>query len=346
MMMRQMIMPEPGVVEFREVEIPEVGEQDVKLRIRAIGICGSDIHVFHGTHPYTGYPVVQGHEVCGDVVEVGGAVTDVQVGDRVVVQPQVACGTCEQCVAGMYHICDELKVMGFQTTGLGSDYYVLPANRVTVVPGDMSSFETAGLEPLAVAVHAVARPATVKDKSVLVIGGGPVGNLVAQVAKALGASKVLLSELSPYRRQMAEDCGIQLVGDGSLPVTPEQTREAFGGALADVVFECVGAGATVASTLDLVRKGGTVVIVGVVGAPVAINMGFVQDHELTIVGSAMYQDPDFTEAARLVAEGLVRVDFLVSRVMPFDEYPEAYKVADTERDSLMKVYVEVSNSDG
>ncbi|WP_297747412.1 zinc-binding dehydrogenase [uncultured Tessaracoccus sp.] len=345
MTMRQMIMPEPGKVEFREAEIPSVGPGEVKLRIRALGICGSDIHVFHGTHPYTGYPVVQGHEVCGDIVEVAPDVRGPKVGDRVVVQPQVACGTCEQCVAGLYHICDELKVMGFQTVGLGSDFYVLPAQRVTVVPEGTDRFEAAALEPLAVAVHAVDRVLTVEGKAVLVIGGGPVGNLTAQVARAMGASKVILSELSPYRRDKAAECDIALVGDGSAPATPDQVRDAFGGVLADIVFECVGAMPTVAGTLDLVRKGGTVVVVGVVGELVPMNMGFVQDHELTIFGSAMYQDQDFVAASKLVAEGKVNLKVLVSRVVPFEQYPDAYRIADTERNSLMKVYVDLGDAE-
>ena len=344
MRMRQMVMPKPGSVEIREVEVPTVGPGEVKIRVRAIGICGSDIHVFHGTHPYTSYPVVQGHEVSGTVVEVAADVSSVQVGDLVVVQPQMTCGHCPQCRSGMYHICDELKVMGFQTTGLGSEFYVLPAHRLTVLPPSLDKFRAAAVEPLAVAVHAVKLPPAVEGKDVLVIGGGPVGNLTAQVARALGARKVVLSELSPYRRELAAQCGIEIIGDGHSPITPDEVRDVFDGRLADVVFECVGAAATVASTIELTRKGGAVVIVGVVGAPVALDMGLVQDRELKIFGSAMYQDRDYVVAADLVAEGKVELGILVSRVLPFEEYLLAYTIADTQRDSLMKVYVELPES--
>ena len=119
--MKQAIMTSPGVIEYNEVPVPAVGDDQIKVRMKRIGICGSDIHVNHGKHPYTSYPVVQGHEVSAQVVEIGKNVTNVKVGDKVTIQPQVVCGKCYPCTHGMYNDCEVLKVMGFQTTGMACD---------------------------------------------------------------------------------------------------------------------------------------------------------------------------------------------------------------------------------
>jgi L-iditol 2-dehydrogenase len=119
--MKQAIMTTPGVIEYVEVEAPEAGPGQIKVKMKRIGVCGSDIHVYHGKHPFTSYPVVQGHEISAEVVDVGEGVTDFRPGDKVTIQPQVVCGECYPCTHGMYNDCNELKVMGFQTTGLASD---------------------------------------------------------------------------------------------------------------------------------------------------------------------------------------------------------------------------------
>ena len=125
--MLKAIMTSPGNIEFNDVPIPGVNKGELLIRIMKIGVCGSDIHVYHGKHPYTSYPVVQGHEVSGEVTKVGVDVTNFKVGDKVTIQPQLVCGRCYPCTHGNYHICDELKVMGFQTMGAASEYFAIDA---------------------------------------------------------------------------------------------------------------------------------------------------------------------------------------------------------------------------
>ena len=136
--MRQAVMTAPGQIEFRDVEKPVPGDDEVLLQTCRIGVCGSDIHVYHGLHPYTGYPVVQGHEVGGVVAALGKNVTGLKVGDKITFMPQVTCGKCYPCTHGMYHICESLKVMGFQTGGAAQDYFALPAENVLKLPVCMS----------------------------------------------------------------------------------------------------------------------------------------------------------------------------------------------------------------
>ena len=141
--MLQQVMTNPGEITFREVPVPEVKDDQVLVKIRNIGICGSDIHVYHGKHPFTKYPVTQGHEVSGEIAEIGKNVSGFQIGQKVTIEPQVYCGHCYPCRHGKYNLCEELKVMGFQTTGTASEYFAVDASKVTPIPEDMSYEEGA-----------------------------------------------------------------------------------------------------------------------------------------------------------------------------------------------------------
>ena len=193
--MLQAVMTEPGAILIHEVAIPEIAPDQVLIQVRRIGVCGSDIHVYHGLHPYTGYPVVQGHEVSGVIMQVGAQVKELAVGDRAVFMPQVTCGECYPCRHGMYHICDNLKVMGFQTGGAAQEYFAVNAAMVLNVPESISLDQAAMVEPVSVAVHALRRYGEVRGRKVVVLGAGTIGNLVAQVAQA-GGAQVLITDIS------------------------------------------------------------------------------------------------------------------------------------------------------
>ena len=168
--MIQQVMTAPGEIIFREVPIPKPEAGQVLIKIQRIGICGSDIHVYHGKHPFTSYPVTQGHEVSGEVAALGEGVETFAVGQKVTIEPQVFCGHCHPCTHGKYNLCEELKVMGFQTTGTASQYFAVDASKVTPLPDAMSYEEGAMIEPLAVAVHAVRRAGDVSGQKIAEIG--------------------------------------------------------------------------------------------------------------------------------------------------------------------------------
>lgn len=338
--MIQATMVKPGEIIFSDVPVPEVKPDQIKVKMKNIGVCGSDIHVNHGKHPYTSYPVVQGHEVSAEVVEVGSEVTNVKVGDKVTIQPQVVCGKCYPCTHGMYNDCEELKVMGFQTTGMASEYFVVDAKKALALPKNMSYEHGAMIEPLAVAVHAVRRFGDITGKKVLVLGGGPIGNLVAQTAKGMGAEAVLLSELSQYRLEAAKKCGITTVDPNSEDLL-EAIIKNFGDDRADVTFECIGINPTMKQAIEYARKGSTIVVVGVFGDIANVNMGFVQDHELTLVGSAMYREEDYIKAIELVGAGLIEFDTLITHRFKFKDYKQAYDLIDQAKDKAMKVMIEM-----
>ena len=193
--MLQEVMTAPREIRFDRVPVPTAGPGQVLVKIKRIGICGSDIHVYHGKHPYTKYPVTQGHEVSGQVAALGEGVTQFQVGQRVTIEPQVYCGECYPCTHGKYNLCENLKVMGFQTTGTASEYFAVDASKVTALPAGMSYDEGAMLEPLAVTVHAARRAGDVAGKKVCVLGCGPIGILLVQSLKAFGAAEVMATGL-------------------------------------------------------------------------------------------------------------------------------------------------------
>lgn len=339
--MKQAVMTQPGQIEFRQVEKPAITDHEILMQTRRIGVCGSDIHVYHGMHPYTSYPVVQGHEVSGVVADVGRAVDSVAVGDKVTFTPQVVCGECYPCRNGMYHICEALKVMGFQTGGAAQEYFVLPEWNVFKLPDELSLDHAALIEPVAVAAHALRRGGDVAGKQVLVLGAGTIGNLVAQVARAFGAAAVMITDISDYKLTKATACGV----DFAINTTRDDLNAAIlrdlGPARADLILECVGVQATATEAVKCARKGTTIVVVGVFGQPPVVDLGLVQDRELSLVGTLMYQKNDYSVAIELVAGGKLHLDELFTHRFPFDAYLDAYHAIEAAHGEYMKVIIEL-----
>jgi L-iditol 2-dehydrogenase len=340
--MLQAVMTSPGIIEFSEVTVPEIEDNQVLVKIMRIGICGSDIHVYHGKHPYTSYPVVQGHEVSALVVKIGQDVKNIEVGDKVTIQPQVFCGKCYSCTHGKYHICDKLKVMGFQTTGMASEYFAVDSEKVLKLPADLSYDLGAMIEPLAVAVHAVSRGGEVKGKKVLVLGAGPIGNLVAQCAKAMGAEQVMITDLSEYRLKTAEECGIDYCVNTSSQDLGAEILNKFGPDRADLILECVGVNPTMEQAVTYARKGSDIIVVGVFGEKARIDLGLVQDRELRLIGTLMYQERDYIKAIELVGSNKIKLEPLITDYFDFKDYIKAYEHIEEKRDKSMKVIIRVN----
>ena len=339
--MKQAVMTAPGKIEFRDVPPPAPAAGQVLVRMKRIGVCGSDIHVYHGKHPYTSYPVVQGHEVSGLVERLGPGVKDFTPGEPVTFQPQVTCGKCYPCQHGQYHICDSLKVMGFQTDGAAQELFAVDAAKVLHLPRGMSLEHGAMMEPLAVAVHALARGGGAAGKKVVVLGAGPIGNLVAQAAKGAGASDVILSDVSDYRLELAARCGLPRGVNPTKVDLGEEIRRRFGESKADLILECVGAQKTIESAVAVARKGTDIVVVGVYGDKPVVDMGLVQDRELRLIGTLMYQEPDWKQAIALVDAKKVNLEPLVTDRYPFDRYLDAYHYIEANREKAMKVMITV-----
>lgn len=205
----------------------------------------------------------QGHEVSGEIVEVGESVQHLKPGQKVTIEPQVTCGHCHPCRHGKYNLCEELKVMGFQTTGTASEYFVCNQMYVTPVPEELSFEEAAMIEPLAVAVHAVKQMGDINGLDVVVIGAGPIGNLVAQSAKGMGARKVMITDISDMRLVKAKECGIDYRVNTLKKDFNEAMLETFGPDKADVIYDCAGNDISMGQAIAHARKGSAIVLVAV-----------------------------------------------------------------------------------
>ena len=339
--MLQQVMTNPGEIIFREVPIPKTGADQVLIKIMNIGICGSDIHVYHGKHPITKYPVTQGHEVSGEIVEVGNGIEGLHAGQKVTIEPQVYCGHCHPCRHGKYNLCEELKVMGFQTTGTASEYFAVDASKVTPIPDEMSYEEGAMIEPLAVAVHGVKQVGDVDGMNIAVLGAGPIGNLVAQAAKGMGAAKVMITDVSDLRLEKARECGIDVCVNTRNENFGEAMVKAFGPDKADVIYDCAGNNVTMGQAIKYARKGSTIVLVAVFAGMAEIDLAVANDHELDIKSTMMYRHDDYVDAIQLTNDGKVHLKPLISKTFAFQDYLKAYQYIDANRETTMKVLIRV-----
>jgi 2-desacetyl-2-hydroxyethyl bacteriochlorophyllide A dehydrogenase len=338
--MRQAIMTSPGKIELHDVPSPSPGKGEVLIRIQRIGVCGSDVHVWHGKHPYTSYPVVQGHEFSAVVENIGKNVRGIQVGIKVTATTQVVCGECNPCKRGDYHICDTLKVQGFQVPGVAQDFFVTKAEQLVPLPDSFSFEQGALVEPISVAVHGVARVNNIVGKNVVVFGAGPIGNLVGQVAQAEGAY-VLITDISDYRLEIAQKCRLKNTFNSKNKSLKDEVNNVFGKKGFDVAFECVGTEATMTDTIENIQKGGTIVVVGVFAMKSRINLGFVQDRELILMGTLMYKFEDYIRSVELIDSGKVLTEPLFSKHFPFNQYADAYRYIDQKRNNTMKVFIDL-----
>jgi L-iditol 2-dehydrogenase/threonine 3-dehydrogenase len=334
-------MTSPGTIEFRQVSEPgHLKDDEILLSIKKIGICGSDVHVFHGKHPATPYPVVQGHEYAALVEAIGKHVSKVKKGMKVTARPQLVCGACGPCLRGQYNACQQLKVEGFQAPGVAQDLFVVNEDRVVVLKENMTFEQGAMIEPAAVAAHATYR-VDLRGKNVVVSGAGTIGNLVAQFSKARGAKKVLISDISDYRLGIAEQCGLEGLLNVKISSFKDGIDAFFAGKGFQVGFEAAGVKDSLDVLMQYVEKGGEVVILGVYEENPVVNMFYLGEHELNVFGSMMYRHEDFERAAEMIASGSIVTEPLLTKTFPFEKYQEAYRYIQKEGERSMKVMIDM-----
>lgn len=335
----------PHEIEMIEVETPVAGDlqdNEILLKIHKIGVCGSDIHVWHGQHPFVKYPVVQGHEYSAHVVAVGKGVTTVAPGDKATARPQLVCGKCGPCRSGRPNVCEELRVQGFQAPGCAQPFFIVPESRVIKCAPHLDYEKIALMEPCAVGIHA-SRRVDVRDKNVVVTGAGTIGNLVAQAVKGRGAKKVLITDISDLRLEKARECGLMYTANTARESFHDAVKNAFGDEGFQCAFEVSGAQKCIDDLVMSVEKGSDIVIVAVFSNKPNIDMSVVNEHELRIVGSMMYLHDDYLLAAEMLADGRLEVGPLVTQRFDFREYADAYDCIDSRREECMKVIIDLEN---
>ena len=332
----------------KQVAPPELRPGMVLLRVRRVGICGSDMHYFE--HGYCGAfvpsrPFILGHELTADVAAVAADVTAPAVGARVTVNPARACGFCDYCKAGRGNLCRQTIMLGSGSTtpptdGAFAEFVTVRADQCHILPAELVDGLGAMMEPFAVALHAVKRAGSVSGKKVLVTGGGPIGLLVLLTARAFGATPVALSDVVAGRRASALKLGADAALDPAAKILPEQVRELTGDGF-DVIFEASGAPPALRQAFSLVRPGGTIVQIGTLGTDdVPLPANQVMAREIQFIGSFRYGNV-FDEAIQLVSSGRVNLEPLISQVFPLEEVPQAMSRA-FAKDEVIKVQIEVN----
>lgn len=346
--MRQAILVAPKHIGFKEVAEPKAADltaHQILVNIKRIGICGSEIHSYHGLHPATFYPVVQGHEYSGVVMAVGSEVTVCKPGDHITARPQLVCGKCNPCKRGQYNVCEHLRVQAFQADGAAQDFFVVDDDRVAKLPEGMSLDYGAMIEPSAVGAHASNRT-DVKGKNVVVSGAGTIGNLIAQFCIARGAKNVLITDVSDLRLAKARECGIKHTLNITKKTLKEAAQELFGEEGYQVGFEVAGVEVSIRSLMETIEKGSDIVVVAVFAKDPALSMFYLGEHELRLIGSMMYRHEDYLTAIDYVSKGIVNLKPLVSNRFAFEEYDDAYKFIDTHRETSMKVLIDFEQKPG
>ncbi|MFB8200483.1 zinc-dependent alcohol dehydrogenase [Kitasatospora purpeofusca] len=324
-------------------ETPEPGPGEVQLAPAYVGICGTDLHIFHGDmDARVAAPAVLGHEMSGRVVRVGPDVEGWRPGDPVTVMPLRWDGTCPACRAGHRHICQYLDFLGIDSPGALQQRWNVPAAALVRLPDSLPLDRAALVEPTAVAVHDVARAGVRTGEKVVVVGGGPVGVLIALVARAAGA-EVRVVEPSAHRRLLAEESGLT-AWDPAADDVPALVRRWTGDAGADVAFEVSGAAPGVDTAVDVLGARGRLCLVAIHPRPREVNLHRFFWRELTLVGARLYDRSDFERAVALVADGTVPAERLISKVVPLIEAPAAFEALEGGGD-VMKILVDCTAAD-
>jgi L-iditol 2-dehydrogenase len=338
--MKKTVLNRPGDISVVETEIPCPAPGEILLQVRNIGICGSDIHIYEGLLPFVSFPVTQGHEMSGVVADANNSAV-LKNDDRVVIIPRTLCNACPSCGSGNTNHCAALQILGVHRDGVAAEYVSVPEYMAVKIPDDMPFDVAAMIEPLAVCVHACNIAGDLKDKNVLVIGAGVIGNLTAQAARAKGA-RVMIAGRTQYRLDFARNAGIELCINDKAEDLGTAVRREFGSGGADVVFECIGADVSVNESFAHCEKGGTVVILGIFGEKQSVDMFTLQDKELRVIGSMLYVESDFVESIAMAQTGKVALKPLITGTFPLEGFSEAYRSIAEKRVPVMKVILGVS----
>jgi L-idonate 5-dehydrogenase len=345
--MKAAVFYAPGDVRVESFRSPDLLPGMVLLRIRRVGICGSDLHYYEQGHCGTSVvesPFILGHEFSAEVAGIGDGVTNVKIGQRVTANPARACGFCDFCKAGRGNLCLKTIMLGSagsrpHVNGAMAEYVTVRADQCHTLPNEISDEVGAMLEPLAVALHAIKRSGGVSGKRVLVLGAGTIGRLVAAAAKAHGAAPVAITDIVPERRQKALDCGVPVAFDPQDKRFLNEALELTGLGF-DAIFEASASPRALRQAFDIIRPGGTIMQIGTLPTEdIPLPALRIMRKEINYVGSQRYSDL-FDEAIRLVSSGRVNLQPLISDEFRADDASKAFQVA-TDRAHSLKVMLQL-----
>lgn len=337
------IITAPSKVEFIRRNLPPLGANDVLLKVKACSICGGDIHLYRGKHPLAALPMAIGHEISGEVIELGQAVSRVSVGDRVAVEPVIICGKCYFCLRGDYHLCQDIKYQYSAGQGGFTPYYVVSENWVHRLPDFVSYEEGSLLEPLAVAVHAVRKARVEMGQTVAVFGAGGIGLFLLQAVRAAGCAKVFITDILEHRLKTARFLGASFALHAGEEDPVEMIYRETEGLGVDRSFEAVGLEKTLHQSVLSLKKGGICVLVGLFEDPhqVIFPVNLFAQREIQVRGSRGYCW-EFQIAMDLVRSKKVKLGPLISHQFSLEDLPRAFEILQDPKSQADKVVIRMS----
>jgi L-iditol 2-dehydrogenase len=338
--MKALVLVEYGRFEVRDVPVPEIGPCDVLVRVKACGICGSDVHGMDGSTGRRIPPVIMGHEAAGEIAEVGRDVTAWRVGERVAFDSTISCGECEWCREGRVNLCDNRRVLGvsckdYRRDGAFAEFVAVPEHILYRMPESLGFERAAMVEALSVAVHATKR-APAEPNAALVVGTGMIGLLIVQALRAIGCKRIIAADIDPERLALAEKLGADYtVAASDISSAVAAIYKRVGGGV-DIAFEAVGVTPAIALAIKSLRKAGALVMVGNISPQVEVPLQEIVTRELALHGSCASAG-EYPACLSLIASGQADVGPLISAVAPIEEGPQWFERLQRKEKGLMKV---------
>ena len=337
--MKEVVITKPFQYEIRDTPIPEPGEGEVLVRMKAAGVCGSDFHNFKGENPNTIYPLIPGHENAGVIAKTGAKVTNVKAGDHVAIDLIITCGTCYQCAGGRENVCENILVRGSNTDGGWREYFTAPESDAYVIDPNISWEDAALIEPFAIGAHCSGRARVTGDDVVFILGAGTIGSAILQTCKIIGA-KVICADINDAVLERAKKYGADLAVNTEKENLIEKVRQFPNGRRATVAFDaaCFRGSLTSLFASGLVGNAGRIVSLGFHTEPEAISQAMIVRRELDVIGSRMsaYQ---FAPTAKNMAEGRYKVEGMASHFIKFKNIDSVFEKMLNPDPELKKIII-------
>lgn len=342
--MKALLLTQYKQLEYVDFPDPEYGVDDLLIKVRACGICGSDIHGFDGSSGRRVPPLIMGHEASGEVAAAGTSVNDFKVGDRVTFDSMISCGRCKFCASGEINLCDNRQVMGvspgdYRRHGAFAEYVVVPRRIAFHLPDAVTFEHAAMVEPVSVVVHATNLAPKKLGQTAVVVGTGMIGLLAVQALKAAGYGRVFAIDLEDRKLEIAKQLGADAAVNPKNTDAAKAIQDLTGGRGADLAMECVGATAPVQTAIACVRKGGAVTLVGNITPKIDLNLQSVVTREITLYGSCASAG-EYPECLDLISRGVIKVSPIISALAPLSEGANWFDRLYGHDPELMKVILQ------
>lgn len=335
--MRVIFLEQPKKIFIKEIEdqIYDI-ENYVKIKVKAVGICGSDIAAYKGESPLVTYPRIIGHEIVGEICDISPNVLEFNLGDKVILEPYVYCNNCDSCKNGRTNCCENLKVLGVHIDGGMKEYIYHPLGLVHKLPIDISWEEAVMIEPLAIALHAVNRLKLKEGEYISILGGGQIGNLVAQIALNSGALPIIIDPIDE-RLSIAEKVGISFTINPTKIDIIKNLKRITGGRLVKNIVVATGSSSAILNAIEMAAYGGKIVLIGWPYEKISLDISLIIKKELDLYGSRNALHNEFSECIKLISTGKVKVKALISKVITFEDIPKYIESISNNPRSYLKV---------